>query len=907
MVCLLRVGLSDAADQTDEQFEGPDSDHFGPYILDRHEDGSVYELGRGAMGVTYRAIDTSLQRAVALKIIKTDVAGRSAEARERFIREARAAATLRHPHVATVYHFGIREETGQCFYAMELVEGETLDHRVRRTGPLDVATTVEIARQITAALAAAEKRGIVHRDLKPANAMIATTEGTEGVQDSPEIHVKVIDFGVAKALMEKTDPRVLTHGGLVGTPAFASPEQFTDSPVDVRSDIYSLGATLWYLLTAKIPFADRRQNEIPPTEQLNAANAPARFISLLVRMLSNEPSARPSVRELATRLQEIHLRILRRRKRFFAIAATLIFLLLAGAAVVFHVRSDISAAADPKSVAVLPFGNLTRDSSKAYFASGIQDDLLVNLSKVADLKVISRDSVLSYRDRAQDVREIGKALGVAAVLKGNVRYDGTRARINVQLINAKQGQQLWAEEYEREMTDAFTIQSELAFQIASALKAKLTSDETARLRRRPTENGEAYLLYMQAYDYYAGRQKLKADLEKAEQLFEKAIQLDPSFALAHAQLSRLESVWNSYYEPDPARRAKAQAAAHEALRLQPDLPEAHMALAEDYWRASIVMDDSDLESALREFEIARRGLPNDADIYSGIGRIKRHQGKWAESIANLQKAASLDPKTPDRWHRVFYSFELTRNYSAAAEALDRAIALSPNTWDFELHRGYLNLFWKGDVNTLKRLRAATGTTPEDLHTEDRFAVKRFLRKYDEAENILRQDKQDTFFWNGVRDVPKSFLLGELYFEKGDKEKSRTAFAAALPTVEKVVQQNPQDLGWRLLAAKAYAGMGRKEEAIREGKHAIEIMPESKSAWFGATTLESFAEVYAILGDAEHAVPILTHLLAIPSDAHKEALRLDPVWDPIRQDTRFRQLLRQPASIFPLRPGDLTTR
>ena len=332
MVCLLRVGLSDAPDKISEDWFVPDQ--FGPYVIERREDGSACELGRGAMGVTYRAIDTSLQRAVALKIIKTDLAGRSAEARERFAREARAAAALRHPNVATVHHFGIREETGQCFYAMELVEGETLDARVRRKGPIDVRTTVEIAQQITAALAAAEKRRLVHRDLKPANVMIATAEGADGVEDSSDIHIKVIDFGVAKALAEKTDPQVLTHHGLIGTPAFASPEQFTDTPVDVRSDIYSLGATLWYLLTGKVPFAERLAAKIrqspnsvaPPVEQLKAAHVPSRFISLLQSMLAIEPAARPSVRDLAIRLERIRTQLADRGKaaRRLAFAAALV-------------------------------------------------------------------------------------------------------------------------------------------------------------------------------------------------------------------------------------------------------------------------------------------------------------------------------------------------------------------------------------------------------------------------------------------------------------------------------------------------------------------------------------------------------------------------------------------------------
>src|SRR5262245_58058112 len=258
MICLLRVGFDDA-EEPDEKLFAPVTDRLGIYRIERHDDGTHWELGRGAMGVTYRAVDTSLQRPVALKLIDSERVKRGAEARERFMREARTAAALRHPNVATVYHFGIREENGQCFCAMELVEGETLEMRVRRTGPLGALTTVDIALQVSSALAAAEKQGLVHRDLKPANLMLVAADSEAdapklGEAEAPGIVVKVIDFGVAKALVEKPDAMGLTQGGFVGTPAFASPEQFTDAPVDVRSDIYSLGATLWYLLTGNRPF-----------------------------------------------------------------------------------------------------------------------------------------------------------------------------------------------------------------------------------------------------------------------------------------------------------------------------------------------------------------------------------------------------------------------------------------------------------------------------------------------------------------------------------------------------------------------------------------------------------------------------------------------------------------------------
>ena len=310
MSCLLRAGIGSEEetvhDPTPNAFDN--GKHFGVYEIDHREDGSVYELGRGAMGVTYRATDTSLQRKVALKIIKTDIAERIADARERFMREARAAAALRHENIATVYQFGMCVETGQYFYAMELIEGETLDERVRRAGPLDARTTIGIAQQVTSALAAAEKHGLVHRDLKPANLMLVSPDGE--TSNNEKLLVKIIDFGLAKAIHTAADPKSLTHDRFVGTPAFASPEQFEHSALDVRSDIYSLGETLWFALTGKTPFAGHTLSEIHraqkssvlPLEQLKAAHAPHRLRSLLESMLAFEPASRPGTHELAARL-----------------------------------------------------------------------------------------------------------------------------------------------------------------------------------------------------------------------------------------------------------------------------------------------------------------------------------------------------------------------------------------------------------------------------------------------------------------------------------------------------------------------------------------------------------------------------------------------------------------------------
>src|SRR6266850_1819997 len=420
MFCLLQAGIgSEQETVLDSTPHAPEGGvRFGVYEIDCRADGSLCELGRGAMGVTYRATDTSLQRKVALKIIKIDIAERSADARERFMREARAAASLRHENVATIHQFGMRLETGQYFYAMELIEGETLEERVRSAGPLDARTTIKIAQQVTSALAVAEKHRLVHRDLKPANLMLVSRDSE--TSNNKKLRVKIIDFGLAQAIHSATDPKSLTHGRFVGTPAFASPEQFEHSALDVRSDIYSLGETLWFALTGKTPFPRHsveeirraQQSNVLPTEQLKAAHVPHSLKSLLESMLAFEPASRPGTQELAARLQRCSQEA--RKARHMRVALT------AAAAVVFglsallllrppRIQNATLNPAPEKSIAVLPFENLSPDPNNVYFTDGVQNEILNDLARVADLKVISRTSVMQYKSSGmRNLREVAK-------------------------------------------------------------------------------------------------------------------------------------------------------------------------------------------------------------------------------------------------------------------------------------------------------------------------------------------------------------------------------------------------------------------------------------------------------------------------------------------------------------------
>jgi serine/threonine protein kinase len=433
IACLLRTGISGeedlSRDSNPDAFEG--DGHFGVYRIDRRDHESLYKLGHGGMGTTYRATDMSLQRKVALKIITLGIAGRSREVRERFLREARAAAAVRHENIATVFQFGIREETGQCFYAMELIEGETLEERVRRAGPLDARTTIFIAQQVTAALAAAERRGWIHCDLKPANLMLVDSDESQPVgldrrarrertaQRAVPV-AKIIDFGLAKALHAPIDPMRLTYDGFLGTPAFASPEQFENSALDVRSDIYSLGATLWFALTGKTPFAGRsveeihraQQSNVLPIGRLKSARVPSRLRLLLKSMLALEPGKRPGVHKLAAELRCCAAQATGARRTRVVLAAAATLIPVACASFLFHSlrthsvppSSGLNPALPEKIAAALPFENLSREPDSAFLAHGVHDDVLTKLTQIADFKIISRTSVMRYSGK-EDVPE----------------------------------------------------------------------------------------------------------------------------------------------------------------------------------------------------------------------------------------------------------------------------------------------------------------------------------------------------------------------------------------------------------------------------------------------------------------------------------------------------------------------
>ena len=540
-----------------------------------------------------------------------------------------------------------------------------------------------------------------------------------------------------------------------------------------------------------------------------------------------------------------------------------------------------------KSIAVLPFDNFSEDKENEHFADGVHDDVLTSLAKIEDLKVISRTSVMQYRARTHNIRAIAQELGVSAIVEGSLRRSGNRIRLVVQLIDALHDRHIWAQEYDRDLTDVFAIQSALAQEIAAQLKAKLSPDETTRIKERPTMNNEAYNLYLQAHALYSLPEETLDTLQRVEQLYEKATQLDPSFALAFARLSHIES-WIYYlFDPTPERLAKATLAASQAMRLQPDSPESHLAAG-----YLAYYGNRDYARALAEFEIARVGLPNDPGVLVAIASIERRQGKWKEAIANFERATLLSPGDPIVVENLALTYEAIRDFPAAAKTFDRAVALVPNSFEAKSLRARVDMEWKGDLKLMRELLASLPPDFESfgMVTLARFNLHFFDRNFDEALAVLWRSPLENLHGQTSTPLPKSFLAAQVYRLISNTEKARAEYEHALGIAQRALEESPQDSARHALMGLIYAGLGRKEEAIREGRGALELLPESKDAMDGPLLVVSMARIYSITGEAEKAIDLLEHSVQTPAGLTVHEIRLDPTWDMLRAHPRFQSLI-----------------
>jgi serine/threonine protein kinase/tetratricopeptide (TPR) repeat protein len=891
---------------------------YAHFEVEAGEDGFPVELGAGAMAVTYRARDTVLNSVVALKVIDRKAAENPA-ARSRFLREARAAAQLHHPNVARVTHYG--EQDGECFYAMELVEGETLEARVRREGPMPLALALKIIEQAVRALAAADACGVVHRDIKPSNLMIASPQGESETADS--LSVKVIDFGIAKVIAGEPEIGAeQTQAGFIGTPAFASPEQFGDvgpAVIDSRSDIYSLGVTLWYLLCGRTPFAGStleeiraRQEKELPAEQLKTAHVPATVVELLKSMLAVDPADRPqSPRELLTAVHRCYVRFepqaRSRRARFglTTVAAALLIAVIAFA--MWTHRKARSLAEMERSIAVLPFENLSPNTEDAFFTVGMQDEITGDLARLADIKVIGAQSTRSYlpgKDR--DLVSIARELGVRHLFEGSVRREADKVRIAIRLVDVHDQAHPWARQYDRRLPDVFALQAEITRAVADRLHAEFSDPEKAEVDEPPTRDIAAYDLYLRAREgptLWDNEAAVRRDSERRIALLNEAVTRDPSFTLAYCELAKAHAricffkAGATAEELSVDHRSLAEVALQKARRLRPDAGELHLAQAFHFLYVT-----KDLEQAHIETDLARRTLPNNAEVEFIAGRVARRQGRWDDAVRCLARAVALDPRTRSHPYTLAETYRLMRRYEDFDRTMEQLIDMSPGAkpGNLTVERALGYFEGRADTGPL-RTAVAAASAANNFPDEDRDLSDLLFSLWNRDSNALLR-KLGAIQANEVAIAgvhhPKTWFEALAARMRGDVSKAEAAFSAARVEVANAVVADATSSRKLGLLAMIDAGLGRRNEAVSEARRACDL--SAKVAIDAPIAACNLAVVYAWTGQSDLALAVLEEWIAHPAGANEPNqptygdFRLNPVWDPLRKDPRFVELVNRLA-------------
>jgi serine/threonine protein kinase len=897
---------------------------FEHYTVLQDAEGKPLELGHGAMGVTYKAFDVHLQRPAALKMINVQLLG-DESARARFVREARAAASVRHQNVATVFHIGA-SSGGNYYYAMELVEGESLQALIRRLGRLEANLALEIVEEAAAGLEAIEKQHLIHRDIKPGNIMVSLLGGKLE-------NVKIIDLGLAKGVAEENT--LSTVGVFVGTPAYASPEQFAGMTTDIRSDLYSLGVTLWEMVSGKLPFVGsgaelmyQHQHTEPPIEKLK--NTPVPVIALLQVMLAKDPNqrfqspaqlqqaltkvrgaidsgSRLTPQELRSVSPEMSAVVPKRKPNKLSIRWVVgIGLCVAGGLIAWIFCSEqlglfsqqaTKAGSTGKSIAVLPFDNIGANKDDTYFADGVQDEILNNLAKIAQLKVISRTSVMRYRaDTKRDLRQIAAALDVANVLEGTVRRDGNHVRVSTELVDASNDNTIWADSYDRELTDIFTIQSEIAQQVAKKLAATLSPDEKNRIEAKPTDNLQAYDLYLRANELLRNIHSVRsgdvgASMGEAIPFLEKAVQLDPKFTLAYCAIADVHDLTYNFDDPTPERRALGDAAVISALHLEPDRAEVRLAYAQHLY---VVYRD--YEGARAQLAMAKRGSPNNSEADTLEALIDLRQGKWEKAVQEFKEAIKRDPSNTILMAQLSATLSDTRQFAAAQRAYDRLIELVPDQPKLKILKAYHVGFKRGDDMPL---RSAIAAIPASMTDDDVlcWGLKLSLcdRDWQRARELIEKMKGSEdpgyFAWGDIS-VPigcYSILLARL---QGMQPDDNPSFLQTRGKLNQKLQRSPEDASLLSQLAVVDALLNEKAAAIAEGKRAVEILPISKDALIGPALSINLAVVYAWTDELNLAFQTLGSLTKMPAGISYGELKLEPYFDPLRNDPRFDKLLAE---------------
>jgi TolB-like protein/Tfp pilus assembly protein PilF/predicted Ser/Thr protein kinase len=898
--CLLETGLGPVDSEREISVELASS----PMLMDFGDYELLEQIGRGGQGVVFRARQKSLNRIVALKVIGLGHWATEAHLK-RFRLEAEAAASLEHPGIVPIHEVGERD--GSCYFSMKFVEGGQLDEVVKQT-PMSIRQAAELIVKVARTIHYAHEHGILHRDIKPGNILL---------DQKGEPHLT--DFGLARLVeSESTVTRTME---VLGTPSYMAPEQAVGNNAGVSSvtDVYGLGAVLYQLLTGQPPFAGGTTYETikllldtePRQPRLLNPKIDRDLSTICLKCLEKDPKRRySSALALAEDLEHWlrHEPILAHRTGIFVrgkkwvrrnptsalLAASVMALAAAAGWIVW--KSEFIRHPITTGIAVLPFENLSEQrEDAAAFVDGVQDDILTKLAKIADLKVISRTSVMEYRGK-RNVRQIGNELRVSHVLEGSVRRTGTHLHLNAQLIDTRTDTHVWVEQYDRDLNDVFAIQSEIAQKVANQLHAKITPAEKLAIERRPTGDLVAFDLYSRANDILLAKNVAHPDYGQAIDLLNRAVARDPSFLEAYCQLAFAhDQLYFEGIDHTPARLAMAKDAIDSAFRLKPDSGEAHLAQAVHLYRGY-----RDYDGALAELEIARRTLPNQARIFRLMGIIQRRQGHWEDSRRNLERAAELDPRDLGTLDMLSGDYARFRRYAEAKTWLTRALAVAePDDvlMKLALPSGELAL----NANTrplheaIDSLRATNPAAVKSAIAENWLFCALAERDATAATQALSALGDKEIWIVDQVQFNRAFVEGLIARMTNDEQKAQLAFTAARAEQAKVLEAQP-DFGpsWCVLGL-IDAGLGRKEEALREGRRALELLPVEKDALVGKYLLRYFAVIAAWVGEKDLACEQLAIAVRPPSNVSYGELKLLPWWDALRGDQRFENIV---ASLAP---------
>jgi len=860
------------------------------------------EVGRGGQGVVFRARQKSLNRIVALKVISLGQWASKAHLK-RFRLEAEAAARLEHPGIVPIHEVGERD--GSCYFSMKFVEGGQLDEVARRE-PMPIRRAVELIAKVARTVHYAHEHGILHRDIKPGNILL-------DAKGEPHL----TDFGLARLV--ESESSVTQTLDVLGTPSYMAPEQAVgnNSAITSATDVYGLGAVFYQLLTGQPPFAGGATYETikllldsePRPPQLLNPKIDRDLSTICLKCLEKDPKRRySSALALAEDLerwlkhepiQARHTGVFVRGKKWVrrnptsALLATSLVALAAAAGWIVW-KGEFITHWVANGVAVLPFENLSGNPDNAYFANGIQEEILTRLASIAELKVISRTSTQQYQSKPRNLREIAKQLGVANILEGSVQKAADQVRVNVQLINAQTDSHLWADTYDRKLTDIFGVESEIAKRVADSLQAKLTGREEQALAAKPTNNSEAYEAYLRGLAFETRGQSASPAvnlLTKAIGFYEQAAELDPNFAVAWARLSRAEAQIYSSGTTPTIRRDAAKHALENAQKLEPNSPETLLALGYyQYWGLR------DYGSAKTTFARVSRMLPGSSEVPRALGLIARREGRWNESIGYLEQALALDPRNVGLLVDAAWTYVMLRQFPTALKLYDRVLDITPND-------PYVIATKASIYQAQGNLQEAAGflSQIDQQAGGDTFEIKiiqlRLERNYREAIQLLQarlaQFRFESEFDKGCDEVRLSLMqrfAGDMAGAKVTAEQARNKF-------DQLYKDQPDNSVLAAKLSQTYAALEEKDSALKAAEHAISLMAVTKDRVSGPAMEENLARIQAIFGEDRRAISTLAQLLQTPyaswvstrAPITPALLRLDPFWDPLRGDPAFQEL------------------